>query len=296
MSSITYESREAWLAARRDSIGASESAAALGLCPWKSAYTLWAEKRGLIPPSEETIAMRVGSILEPLVADLYAQHTGRPVEIPPPFTVWAHPNYPFITCTPDRFTYRDDARGPLELKTAGIHRAAEWREEPPQENQVQHQHQMFVLTMEWGSLAALVGNREFFSYDFERHDRFIKRMFRGLCEFWERVQDDDPPPVDGSDSTARTLSLLHPRDTGEIIPLSPNAKVLVERLAELKEKEKEISEEKQLCENMIKEEMGYASFGELPDCRVSWKWQSRKEHVVKASEFRVLRITNKKEK
>ena len=42
-----HDTREEWLQSRRSCIGASEVAVVLGVHPWKSAYTLWAEKAGI---------------------------------------------------------------------------------------------------------------------------------------------------------------------------------------------------------------------------------------------------------
>jgi hypothetical protein len=57
-----------------------------------------------------------------------------------------------------------------------------------------------------------------------------------------------------------------------------------------KEDIKEAEARKLAAENLIKAAIGEASFGDLPDgARYSWKQQSRKECVVAASTFRVLR-------
>lgn len=63
------ETREEWLAGRQKGLGGSDAGAILGLNPYKSAYTLWAEKCQLINsevPDNE--AMRVGRDLEDYVA------------------------------------------------------------------------------------------------------------------------------------------------------------------------------------------------------------------------------------
>ena len=50
-------SRDEWLAIRRTGIGSSDIAGVLGLSPWASPYTVWADKRGRVPPVEQTEAM-----------------------------------------------------------------------------------------------------------------------------------------------------------------------------------------------------------------------------------------------
>ena len=45
---LAIESREQWLAMRRQDITASTAGALLGLHPYVTAYSLWAEKTGLV--------------------------------------------------------------------------------------------------------------------------------------------------------------------------------------------------------------------------------------------------------
>ena len=45
---IAYQNREEWLSLRKNYIGGSDAGAVLGMNPYKSAYSLWAEKSGKI--------------------------------------------------------------------------------------------------------------------------------------------------------------------------------------------------------------------------------------------------------
>src|SRR4051794_32384551 len=60
----------------RGGLGASECAAALGLSPFETALGLWARKTGRVPEPEESEAMELGLLLEPVVAELYCRRTG----------------------------------------------------------------------------------------------------------------------------------------------------------------------------------------------------------------------------
>ena len=68
-------------AERRKGIGASEAAAALGVCPWKSRFQLWAEKTGKAdPPDLDAVeAVEWGDILEAVICETFAKRTGRRV-------------------------------------------------------------------------------------------------------------------------------------------------------------------------------------------------------------------------
>jgi len=64
---------EEWHNARRGITG-SDIGAILGVSPFKSTYTLWAEKRGLISDRiEPSIAMRMGTLFEPAIRQLFAE-------------------------------------------------------------------------------------------------------------------------------------------------------------------------------------------------------------------------------
>lgn len=78
-------SRDEWLDVRKRGIGGSDAAAAVGISPWKSPLELWMEKTGRdgdIPkpdPNDEDSPLFWGSLLEPLVAELYSRRTGNKV-------------------------------------------------------------------------------------------------------------------------------------------------------------------------------------------------------------------------
>jgi putative phage-type endonuclease len=59
---------------RREYIGASDVAAILGVNPWKSAWDVWRDKRGLSEPVDPTPAMLAGTFLESGVLHYY-NHT-----------------------------------------------------------------------------------------------------------------------------------------------------------------------------------------------------------------------------
>ena len=80
--------RQAWLSIRQSGIGSSDAAAAVGLHPYKSQLELWMDKTGrqvdIKEPSRDeqlTSPLHWGQVLEPIVADHYAQHTGHRVQL-----------------------------------------------------------------------------------------------------------------------------------------------------------------------------------------------------------------------
>ena len=71
--------REAWLAERSRSVGASEAAAVLGVCPYSTPIDVWQRKLGLAPPLPESEPMLWGTLLEPIILAEYERRTGRTV-------------------------------------------------------------------------------------------------------------------------------------------------------------------------------------------------------------------------
>ena len=75
--------REDWLAVRKQGIGSSDAAAAVGLNPYKSQLELWMEKTGRdtslpkLDPHDEESPAYWGNILEPIVATHYSKRSGQ---------------------------------------------------------------------------------------------------------------------------------------------------------------------------------------------------------------------------
>ena len=120
---IKPASREEWLKAREDGIGASEVAAVVGLSKWETPYSLFLRKTGQVPPLEENDAMRWGHKLEALVADEWAERTGfKYVKASAKDIIYQDPEHPWRKVTPDRIAYEIDENGKkhkvlLEIKT-----------------------------------------------------------------------------------------------------------------------------------------------------------------------------------
>ena len=103
-----------WLEHRRRSIGGSDAAAIIGLNPWASPYSVWADKLGLIPPKEDNEAMRLGRDLEEYVAKRFCEETGKRVRRENSIII--NPDYPFAHANVDRILIGEDAG--LECKTS----------------------------------------------------------------------------------------------------------------------------------------------------------------------------------
>lgn len=198
----------AWLEARMHGIGASEAAAAIGLSEWQSPIGLWAAKLGLVPPPEQTPAMRIGTALEPLIAEMYTEATG--VKIRRANNLRQHATHEFMLASIDRRA----GRKPIELKYSA--RAVGYgdpgTDEVPDDVLVQVLHQLAVLDEPEGDVALLKpGAREVLIYSISRSTEAEARMIEREAIFWDHVQSRTEPPVDGSEATRAALAAMYPR-------------------------------------------------------------------------------------
>lgn len=297
--------REQWLEERRTGIGGSDAATVMDANPYKSAYALWAEKAGLAPvDEEESEPAEWGKRLEPAIAQKYREVTGRTIHlygtaVP---TLMRHDRLPFMLGSIDAEVADIDGHGSkglgiLEIKTTGAHHAEEWEEAAPLYYQVQLQHYLAVTGRAWGSFAVLIGGQRFKWYDVERNDKFIATLEARCAWLWDLVQRREPPPIDGSLSTADALKAIYPADSGETIDLGGDAIAWAEGLEDVKAKLAKLEEVKRGFENQIRAAIGSAAVGVVPGVgKFSLKLQRREAHMVAASEFRPLRFTKNKEK
>lgn len=284
--------RAAWLAERRTGLGSSDAPIIAGVSSWKSPFQLWGEKVGL--PTEELDGewLEWGIRLEPVIAEKYAEETGRRLVDPEPFTVLRHPERPWCLATIDR--YVADAGQPLgvlELKTAASWKADEWADEPPVAYQVQLQHQLAVTGASWGSLAVLIGGQRFRWCDLPRNDRFIAILLEREAAFWRRVETGDPPPVDGREGTRELLQALYPESTpGQVVALPGAALAWDQQRLEAHAQVQHWTERKTEAENLLKQAIGPAERGIAPNgVTYVWATTTRKAYSVAATTVRTLR-------
>ena len=306
---INYETKDKWLAARESTLGASESAAILGLAPdgRESEFSLWAKKTGLVPVEElDGEWLELGQILEGPIADLYARRTRNVLWAPPSsFCVAVHPRFPFLTATVDRWiieaTGHED-RGDLEIKNVGAFNS-DWRDGKdislPLYVQAQVQHQLAVTGFGWAVVAALIGGNSLKTIEVARNQEFIDELEAKAVEFWDRVQRKEAPAIDGSVASNNAVKVLHMDDSGETVDLDEDTRSLADGWEEAKEDEKTAKAHALEADNKLRAMLGKATFGKLPDGRiVSLKTTERKGYtsVVEPTKFRTLKIIEPKGK
>ncbi|MDP3608659.1 MAG: YqaJ viral recombinase family protein [Nitrosomonas sp.] len=156
--------RDQWLTVRKNGIGSSDAAAAVGLNPYKSQLELWLEKTGRdgnLPktdPNDESSPMYWGILLEPFVAAHYTKHTGNKVRRIN--AVLQHPVEPWMLANIDREVIGAPDVQILECKTTGINGVRLWKEGVPEYVQLQVMHQLAVTGKQAADVAVLICGQE----------------------------------------------------------------------------------------------------------------------------------------
>ena len=268
---------EEWLLRRMGSVGGSDASAIIGLNPYMSAYTLWAMKLGKIPPPEENEAMRLGHDLEEYVAKRFTEKTGKRVRRRN--AIIYNSDYSFAHANIDRQIIGEDAG--LECKTTSALNLKRFKNgDYPATYYVQCQHYMMVTGLKKFYLAVLVLGRDFLVFEIERDEDEIAALADAEQHFWGHVEQDTPPALDGSESTADSLDAMFPGG-GDSIDLTPCLDAIYD--AELARSDKEQADKRlKAAQAIIKQYMGDAEIGIAGDHSVSWKSQSRRSFDAKA--------------
>ena len=270
-------SRDEWLTVRRQGIGSSDAAAAVGLNPYKSQLQLWMEKTGrdgalpVVDPSDEQSPMYWGTLLEPIVAAHYTRRSGHRVRRVN--AVLQHPEHSWMLANIDREVVGASDVQILECKTAGIHGARLWRDGVPEYVQLQVMHQLAVTGKQAADVAVLLGGQELQVFRIERDDTLIAQLVALEQQFWGYVERDQQPPADGSASAELALRCLYPRDSGTTLDFSTDLEmsgVFSDLLAVREVITTQTALESQLKQR-IQQRMGEATRAVFEVGEVSWK-------------------------
>jgi putative phage-type endonuclease len=272
-------SRDAWLNIRKNGIGSSDAAAAVGLNPYQSQLELWLIKTGRdggLPkndPNDETSPMYWGSLLEPIVAAHYTKHSGNRVrrvnailQHPDPDRAWMLANLDY------KIVGAGDVQI-LECKTAGEFGSRLWRDGVPEYVQLQVQHQLAVTNKMAADVCVLVCGQEIRIHRIVRDDALITRLIELEWEFWRYVETDTPPPADGSDSAAMALQCLYPYDRGDSLDFTHDPE-MSKAFAELVSVRDDIANREKVeaqLKQKIQQRMGDASKARFETGSVTWK-------------------------
>lgn len=197
-----------WHDLRRTGIGGSDAPVImLGFDhPFTTPLELWREKMGMGEPKTETPAMRRGSMLEPLVREMYIEETGRMVEVVP--EMLRHPVHTWMIGNIDGRII-GERLGTWECKVPGMKNYMKCKNEGPLEYyMIQMMHYLGVNNDQWGSFSIFNAELwEMTNFDVERDDEFIGMLMAKESEFMDNVKNGTPP----TPTTVKEDKLLLPK-------------------------------------------------------------------------------------
>ena len=265
-------SREEWLSYRRLGIGGSDASVVCGINKYKSPIELWMEKIGLAPYQEAGEAAYWGKLLESLVREEFTLQTG--IKVIPVNQILQSKEYPFMLANLDGVCRCPEyGKCVFEAKTANAFKADEWEGNlVPREYILQIQHYLFVTGYDGAYIAVLIGGNSFKWKYIPRDEALITMLVRYERDFWMHVQDDVPPPADGSKACVDFLSRRYPVSVPQSkIELPTAAADLIIQYNTVGEQIKQMTEQKQKAGNMLKEMLGENEIGIIGDKSIKWQ-------------------------
>lgn len=266
--------KEEWASLRASTIGGSDASAILGLNPWKSPYALFLEKTNKVIPEDISgkEAVRLGTDLEEYVAKRFTEATGKKVRREN-YTIfrddmpYAHANY-------DRLVVGEKAG--LECKTTNALHLSKFKNgEYPANYYCQCVHYMMISGADRWYLAVLVLGIDFKVFCIERDEGEIEALRAAEADFWNMVQTDTPPELDGSASTLDALNAEFPRsepvDSVDLTAHYGDLAVIDACNIGIKK----LEEKKNEAQARIMQFLGTRERGNCGNYSVSWKPQSR---------------------
>ncbi len=260
-----------WLEYRKQGIGGSDASVVCGINRYKSPVELWMEKTNQLQAQEAGEAAYWGTQLEPFVRAEFTKRTGIKVNLAN--YILQSEEHPFMLANLDgNCEVLDVGTCGFEAKTASAYKAGEWEDTIPDEYMLQVQHYMAVTGYAGFYIAVLIGGNTFKWKFVERDEELISMLIELETIFWNHVQDCTPPPLDGSDASAKFLAdRFHDSIPQSHITLPDTAVDLLAQYDEACEQLEIVTERKQKAENLLKEMMGENEVGTAGDRIVTWK-------------------------
>ena len=250
---------------RQKYIGSSDAAAILGVSKWKTPFQLYQEKSGEfveeITPAKQKILDR-GHRWEPIVVEMLVdelRERGHGVEIIARNERYQDPEFPFLACELDLELLIDGEEVNGEMKTVHPFAAKDWGEEGTDEIPIyyaaQVMHGLMIKPRRRAIVAALIGADDLRIHFLERDDETIAGIRTQEIEFWQRIQNRNPPePTDPVD-----VKWLYQRDGGTAIEADDELALLCQQLKDMKADAKALDGHIELLATKIKARMGTAA-------------------------------------
>lgn len=277
------EDEAAWLAARTRGIGGSDVGAICGVSPFTSARQIYLKKTGQLEDSlQQSDAsrerMHFGHMLEPIVASEYAERTGaKLVDLD---ATLVHKDYPWALANIDRLIVDDDGKpvGILECKTTSEYMNEEWESgEILQSYIYQLNWYLWILGLEKGAFACLVGGNKFYYYEVFRNDELLNEtIIPAATRFWfDNVLALKEPEMQQTDTDFANGIYSKVVKNSEIVFEDDTSNELASTVFECKAKIKELTTIMEEAQNRLKDRLRDNEIGYCKDYTVKWSPRSQ---------------------
>ena len=255
-------------AEREMSLGSSDAPIVAGVSPYKSPLELYYQLHGDLPryTEDETQAQRIGSKLEPMIAELVAEDLGLKIRRLP---TQRHKQHPFMVANLD-FEIVNNPKGPgvLEIKNR---MGSKPFDTLPDDIALQVVQQLAVTNREWGIVGVLFGFGKLVPYEVQRDKELEEYLIELEARFMVRVEKGEPPDHTWTPETVGILKKLYPTDSGKAIVLPENASVYIGQFRQAKEEIEAAESRKAQAEGWLKTQMQDATSATAPGFDLSWK-------------------------
>ena len=271
------------LARRSQGLGGSDAAAVLGVSPWRTPLDVYLDKTGQAGPVEPTPAMEWGNRLEDAVADAAAERLG--VRLRRRHKTLARREHPWMLAHLDREVIGQPAI--VEIKTAGF-RDDDWGEEGtdqvPRAYVAQAAHYMAVRDRGLVHLAVLfLADRRLCLYRIGRDPELEQVLVEAERRFWhDHVLARVPPEP----ATLADVRKRWPRDEGGCAVATDGIERAVERLRDVRDRQKALEAERADLEKGIQRHMEACAelVGQDGRTLATWRSQTARRLDAKALE------------
>lgn len=245
---IKSKNHAQWLE-NRTGIGSSDIATLMGCNKYSTPYQLWIRLRSKDKQVEEdNFLMKMGHKLEPIIAELWEEETGRKIiKSTKSEYMYVHPEFDFLRASPDReFKMDGKTNGILECKSTQIEVS---QEELPPYWFCQVQYQMGIAQKEYCNIAWLISGRKFGYAEVYFNPDFFAQMVDVAIEFWNHnVLQGNEPKLE----SVKDIALKYPTAYDGCIESNDNILKLYDDLIQIRADKKELEEKEKSCIEQMK--------------------------------------------
>ncbi len=255
-------------------VGASEIALAVGVSRWGGPIDLWLRKTGRAEEEGENPRAAVGLRAEAVLFRWWLEDTGADEAMCRVGQSVRHPQYNFAGCTPDIVIDEHDkpCARLMQMKCVGAHMAQFWPDEfMPADVECQTQYEMECTGARSTDVSAWLGGTDFRILTIERDAEFGAMLIEGARSFWQCVQSDEPPPIDGSESWRKYLSRRYPRvEREELLTATPEVDKYALESLRMRERIAEALKDQEAADNHLRDLCGDGAGFLSGEYKVTW--------------------------